>query len=305
MNSSIGLYASSPQDDDIIFQPLHKKCQSIKNELTHPNLKITYSKRPRRHLMPKIWLLRWQKVYIPIPQLKYTTLILFNYHKSVRKFARAPGFILLAKDGTAVVAMHYFKTLKYVYTNGIDFALNLPQELRSHAIFKNLHIPEISTSMQSKMFSYIPSSLHCTSLNKYKRTIMTALLMVKIDYSFGTLISAYKSMGGHTGWVSKEKISLKQNSENSNYWLWKGFYTRLFAKSVMNHVRIYSPANHDIKNLALTLGYFNKAGYKNRPEWLYQFEKLLYRNSAINRSQFLSAIKQAHFDKLSLNSAAN
>jgi len=303
MLSSRG-FGSNNNSGDITFHPLYTKCLKIKKELTHPNLSITYSARPRKPTLPKVWLLRWQKVYIPIPQKQYVTLIIFRYHKSVRKYAISPGFILLAKDGTAIIAMHYFKTLKYVYTNGIAFADNFPENLRSHVIVKDLKQPEISTTSQTQMFNYAPSSLICARLKKYKRTVMTALLMVKLDYSLGELLSVYKSMGGYSGWVSKEKISLKDHSGSTNYLLWKGFYSRLFSKSVMNHVRIYSPHNIDIKNLEFIMGYYSKAGYQNRPEWLYQLEKILYKNSVTNRTRFLKAIRHANFDSVSQKSAA-
>jgi len=295
---------SKASNGDIVFQPLYTKCQIIKKELTHPNLDITYSKRPRSYAFPDTWLLRWQKIYIPIPKKRYVTLLVFKYHKSVRKYAVSPGFILIANDGTAIVAMHYFKTLKFVYTNGIDFALNLPRSMHSQLIIKDLHQPEISTALQTKMFSYRPSGLDCVRLNKYKRTVMTALLMVKLDYSLGSLLSVYKSMGGYSGWVSKEKITLKQQSTTTHYLLWKGFYSRLFSKSVVNHVRIYSPQNIPIKNLEFALGYYSKAGYQGRPEWLYQLEKVLYKNSPTNRVRFLQAIKNAKFDNVSQKSAA-
>ncbi len=301
--SAIG-FSAKTNKGDITFQPLHTKCQIIKKELTHPNLQITYSKRPRRYTFPETWLLRWQKIYIPIPKKRYVTLVVFNYHKSVRKYATSPGFILIARDGTAIIAMHYFKTLKFVYTNGIDFALNFPHSMHSQPIIKDLHQPEISTNLQTKMFSYQPSGLDCIRLNKYKRTIMTALLMVKLDYSLGTLISVYKSMGGYSGWVSKEKIILKRQFGSTHYLLWKGFYSRLFSKSVVNHVRIYSPQNINIKNIEFAMGYYSKTGYQNRPEWLYQLEKVLYKNSATNRIRFLQAIKNAKFDDVSQKSAA-
>jgi len=303
INCNSSYAANKDGRDDIVFQPLHTKCKIIKKELTHPNLNVTYSARPRKHLIPKIWMLRWQKIYIPIPQKKYVTLIIFNYHNSVQPYAKSPGFILIAQDGTTVVAFHYFKTLKYVYTNGVNFALRLPPELKTHPVFRDLQQPEISTSSQNKMFSYYPAGLDCERMNERNRTIMTALLMVKLNYSLGKLISVYKSMGGYSGWVSKEKVSLKQNNIPTSYLIWKGFYSRAFSNAVVNHVRIYSPANQDINNLALTLGYFYKAGYNNRPDWLYRFEKLLYRNTADNRVKFRSAIKRAKFDSLSQRSA--
>lgn len=297
-----GYAANKNGRDDIVFKPLHTKCNIIKKELTHPNLNVTYSARPRKHRIPKIWMLRWQKIYIPVPQRKYVTLIIFNYHSSVRRYAKSPGFILIAEDGTTVVAFHYFKTLKYVYTNGVNFALRLPEKLKTYPVFSDLQQPEISTSSQNKMFSYYPAGLDCRRMNKRNRTIMTALLMVKLNYSLGKLISVYKSMGGYSGWVSKEKISLNLNNIPTNYLIWKGFYSRAFSNAVMNHVRIYSPANKDINNLALTLGYFYKTGYYKRPDWLYRFEKLLYRDTDENRTQFQQAIKRAKFDSLSQRS---
>ena len=291
-------------NDPIIFQPLYRKCIAIKKELNHPNLNVTYGVRPRKHQHPDTWLLHWQKIYIPIPRKKYRTLIVFNYKKSVKKLTASPGFILLAEDGTAVIAMHYFKTLKFVYTNGIDFITNLPKQYRKHIIVKDLYHPEISTSQQSKMFTYKPQDLNCYSLSKTKRAVVTALLLVKLNYSLGKILSVYKTTGGYGGWVSKERTQIHANQTRPHWIIWKGFYTRLFSRSVVNHVRIYSPENHDIHNLDLSLGFKYQSGYKNRPNWLYRLESVLYKRTANSRIQFLQALKQANFDQPSLSNAA-
>jgi hypothetical protein len=283
------LACAAHADATIQFKPMHERCNDLKRELTGKHLYIKYS--DRRQSVSKIhrkkyWNLYWQDTLVPVPIADYETLLIVNYNKAVSGLASKPGFLLIAKDGTAVVFLHYFRTIRYVHTNGMEFAQTLPAQVKHRGLQQDLKLPEASVFLQRKIFKYSPSDIRCRGMGKSKLSYILSLLMVKDSYSAGSLLSAYRNVGRYTGWVALEKIH--DSKQHHQLYVWKAFYKRFLTPKIVTNVRIYSPRPN---RYGLLIG--SKARFmmpvKKRPKWLYDLEQYgrkrsLYRWNRLRRS---------------------
>lgn len=282
---------------EIRFRAVHERCDKIKTELTGSNLYVRYAKRPRYYSTGHYWLIRWQKNYIPVPVKDYRHLVVFRYHDSVSGLVSSPGFVMIARDGTAVAGVHYLKTIRFVYTNGMAFVKSLPQRLRTHPVVRSLYHPEASVASQQKIFKYTPDTLDCQRLGKVRKTWLIGMLMAKDAYSTGSLLAAYRKVGSFGGWVSYEKSSPEGSAQT--YYIWNGYFSRLFSAKVVSNARIYLRTEQGARNLGLRMGYYNHGAYRNRPAWLGALERLFEKDSHRKRRMLESLLRQQKFETLS------
>lgn len=302
----LGLVAPPARADspgEIIFQPLYAKCAELKKELSDPNLSVTYNVRPKNTSPVEAWTLRWQNVHIPIPKVRYSRLIILEYPTKERKLTQAAGFILVSDTGVAVMALHYFKSIRFIYTNGLDFITHLPQQELTGTISNDLKYPEFSTTAAQRIFSYTPKDLNCDTQGKSRKTYLLAQLMVKAAYTRGIIQTVYKHIAGYTGWVSLERTPLATGSGARDARIWKAFYTKSLNYSVVNNIRIYLPtqtSEAQVQALGLALG-VRQVDLAERPAWLLHLEHALHHRETQDWQQLETTLRHARFSAFYVN----
>jgi len=262
-----------------IIEPLYKRCEAIKKESIGNNVNIKYSKKAKTRINSrKVWMMKWQDTTIPIPKIVYKKLIIFTYQKSVSNLVKHRGFALIANNGTAVTAMHYFKTIKYVHTNGVEFIQQFEKLKKLDPIVSDLQYPEASLFAQKKMFSYRASDLNCQKMGKMRKTYIMSLLMVKDSYSLGEILKVTKKVNSYSGWLSLEKYRFLDYKDLGHFYVWKAYYSRLLKPKLVSNIRIYTKSLLDSNSLGLLIGKKNKKAFRNRPLWLIQLERALKKN---------------------------